>query len=252
MPRIDRIRIANFRGASTEFSLSFAPKKQITLILGENGTGKTTIVDALDAIGNESGGSLTTKSSTSLKSHLPTVGHKPADIALELTAGGQSWTAGLSSKGAIVTSPKPCPPIHVLRRINLQRFIDSRPADRYKELKNLIGVENVEKSEESLKSSVDNVKRLYEQAVRSRAEAEEQLENIWAAEGFPGASWQTWADDTASADIAQLIRRIERLRNTRAAISDALQGAQSWIAATDEVIERETAVAEVERESTLR
>nr|MDP9469555.1 AAA family ATPase [Chloroflexota bacterium] len=84
MPRIDRIRIHNFRGASAPFTLGFAKQKPLVVIFGENGTGKTTIVDALDAVGNGSGGSLTTKSSTTLRTHLPTLGKKPSDMVMEV------------------------------------------------------------------------------------------------------------------------------------------------------------------------
>lgn len=104
MPRIDRIRIHNFRGASAPFTLGFAKQKPLVVIFGENGTGKTTIVDALDAVGNGSGGSLTTKSSTTLRTHLPTLGKKPSDMVMEVTSGNTTWTATLG-KGGIVTTP---------------------------------------------------------------------------------------------------------------------------------------------------
>lgn len=64
MARVDRLVVENYRGASTRLQLDFETSKPVALIFGENGTGKTTIADALDALGNSSKGSLEEKSST--------------------------------------------------------------------------------------------------------------------------------------------------------------------------------------------
>ena len=104
MPPISRVSIHNFRGASTPFELEFSPQKKVVLIFGENGTGKTTIVDALDAVGNCSGGSLHTRSSTTLRNHMPTIGKTSAEMVVSLTAGTAVWNASLE-----VTGLSPCP-----------------------------------------------------------------------------------------------------------------------------------------------
>jgi hypothetical protein len=247
MPRIDRVRIHNFRGASTPFGISFAPKKPIVVIFGENGTGKTTIVDALDAVGNGSGGSLTTKSSTTLRTHLPTVGKKPADMLMEVSSDGTTWTATLS-KSEIVTSPMPRPAIQVLRRVNLQRFIDTPPGDRYKELRHLIGVERVERSEEALKRALESAKQEFDEAVRVRSGAEEQLETIWDQEGRPGVDWRSWAGEAAGADPTSLRESVHRSRQTREAIEGAVRAKLACDQAAATVVGRRDAAAAVARE----
>ena len=55
--RIDKLRINNFRGSSKQIEFNFE-NKPITLIFGENGTGKSSIVDAFDFICNQNLGSL--------------------------------------------------------------------------------------------------------------------------------------------------------------------------------------------------
>ncbi len=247
MPRIDRIRIHNFRGASAPFTLGFAKQKPLVVIFGENGTGKTTIVDALDAIGNGSGGSLTTKSSTTLRTHLPTLGKKPSDMVMEVTSGNTTWTATLG-KGGIVTSPTPRPPIQVLRRTNLQRFIDSPPGQRYAELRHLIGVDRVEKSEEALKRALDGAKQQFEDAVRDLSSAEDQLANIWQAEGRPGSDWRSWASEAARADATHLMQGVERSRRTREAVASALRTKSAWEQAEAALIARHQALAGIEQE----
>jgi DNA repair exonuclease SbcCD ATPase subunit len=247
MPRIDRIHIHNFRGASSPFTIAFANQKPLVVIFGENGTGKTTIVDALDAVGNGSGGSLTTKSSTTLRTHLPTVGKKPSDMVLEVESGATTWTASLT-RSEIVTTPAPRPPIRVLRRVNLQRFIDSPPGKRYEELRQLIGVERVERSEEALKRALDAAKLQFDEAVRVRSDAEDQLETIWQAEGGPGGGWRAWAHDAAAADSTALLKGVGRSRATREAITDAVRVKDVWDDAETVLVERRDAVAIVEYE----
>jgi wobble nucleotide-excising tRNase len=222
MPRIDRIRIHNFRGASTPLDIEFAKNKRMIVIFGENGTGKTTIVDALDAVANCSGGSLTTKSSTNLRAHMPTAGKKSADMVVEITAGNLTWRASLN-RNELVTTPMPRPKILVLRRTNLQRFIDSQPAERYKELRHLIAVEQVERSEEALKRASDDVKQQFDEAVWVRSNSEEQLENLWRDQGCPDSDWATWAKTEASKDSSGLMQQARTLRATREAIVSALR-----------------------------
>ena len=47
-----------FRGSSETFKLDFEKSKKLSLIYGENGTGKTTICDAFEFLASERIGSL--------------------------------------------------------------------------------------------------------------------------------------------------------------------------------------------------
>jgi hypothetical protein len=219
----------------------------MVVIFGENGTGKTTIVDALDAVANCSGGSLTTKSSTTLPAHLPTAGKKSTDMVVEITAGSTTWRASLN-KNKLVTTPMPRPKVLVLRRTNLQRFIDSQPADRYRELRHLIGVEQVERSEDALKQASDGVKAQFDDAVRIRADSEDQLEKLWRDEGFPDTDWATWAKAEAGKDSSILMERARDLRATREAIAGALRSRNELVEADASVGEHQQDLARIEDE----
>ena len=78
--RIKIIKLSYFRGATKPLKIDFDPSKSMTMIFGENGTGKSTLVDALDFVFNKDCGSLKEKSSTNIQSHLPALGSKPNDV----------------------------------------------------------------------------------------------------------------------------------------------------------------------------
>jgi DNA repair exonuclease SbcCD ATPase subunit len=51
--KIKSISISNFRGSSQRVNINFDSSKPLSLIFGENGTGKSTIIDAFDFICNK-------------------------------------------------------------------------------------------------------------------------------------------------------------------------------------------------------
>ena len=55
---IEKLRLKHFRGASQTTEVTFDTKKSLVMVFGENGTGKSTIADALDLVANKSVGSL--------------------------------------------------------------------------------------------------------------------------------------------------------------------------------------------------
>jgi len=59
--RIEQLKVCAFRGATTELVIAFDPGKPVTMIFGENGTGKSTIVDAIGFVCNGNLGSLNNK-----------------------------------------------------------------------------------------------------------------------------------------------------------------------------------------------
>lgn len=245
MPRIDQLRIENFRGASTKLELTFSAKKKLVVIFGENGTGKTTIVDALDAIANCSGGSLALKSSTDVRAHWATVGKASSEIAVECTSGNVTWKSYLR-KREIVTEPAPGPNIRVLRRSNLQKFIESQPARRYEELRHLIGVERVEKSEEALKRAVEETKTDLESAVRQYGESESQLRELWLEQGSQFEGALNWARTVASQDPKAFDLRANAIRKTRDEVDQADRRVRELRDAETELTQRIEAAANVE------
>ena len=48
VPSLMSLTVENLRGAVTPFTLAFEKSKKLTIIYGENGTGKSTVADAFD------------------------------------------------------------------------------------------------------------------------------------------------------------------------------------------------------------
>ena len=89
--RITGLRIESFRGATNRTERQFDPAKPLVVIFGENGTGKSTLVDALDLIANERIGSLKDRSSANEKKHAPAIGKKCKDIKVTVCRGKDKW-----------------------------------------------------------------------------------------------------------------------------------------------------------------
>lgn len=217
MARLEVLSIANYRGAAGRLRLDFDRSKAIAVVFGENGTGKTTIADALDALGNCSIGSLEDRSSTS-RAHLPTIGKSASDIDIQLTAGGNSWTATVSRAG-VTCAPEPRPYIRILRRSHLLRLVNAEPAERYKGLQRFIDVEKVERAEAALAEACTAARRRVELTTVRRDTASRSLEVIWKNEGNPGEDALEWAKRESEADPAVLRSDARSLTETAAAVA---------------------------------
>ena len=245
MTRIDQLIVENYRGATTRLQLDFDGGKPVALVFGENGTGKTTIVDALDAVGNCSKGSLEDKSSTRARDHLPTIGKKPADILIMLTSGANTWSATLTGDN-LSTNPEPRPKIHVLRRSHLQKLIEAQPAQRYEALRHFIDVGKVERAENALRDAVSGAKMEFNATVKRRVDAEAQLQTVWEAEEKPGMNALEWAKTIAEHDTAKLDQEIERLRLVQSTITPAETCLTEWQLARATADQRLTETKEID------
>ncbi len=247
MARIDQLIVENYRGATTRLQLDFDGGKPVALVFGENGTGKTTIVDALDAVGNCSKGSLEDKSSTRARDHLPTIGRNPADILIRLTSGANTWRATLTGDN-LSTNPEPRPKIHVLRRRHLQKLIEAQPAQRYEALRHFIDVGKVERAENALRDAASGAKEELNAVVTRRIDAEAQLQTVWEAEEKPGMNALEWAKTIAEHDTVKLDQEIEQLRLVQSTITRAETSLTEWQLARATADQRLTESKEIDEE----
>jgi len=131
----------------------------------------------------------------------------------------------------VVVDPVPGPRARILRRTNLQRFIDAKPADRYGELKYLIAVDMVEKSEKALSDAANHAANAANQFARDRESALELLEGIWKSEGSPGIDAIAWAESELARDQAGIEAQERAFANTSRALRSLLHAGQQYEAA---------------------
>ena len=150
--QLKHLRIKQFRGSTKDFSLTFDASKPLTLIYGENGSGKTTIADAIDFVGNGRVGSLERRGLGVLRPYWATLGMSHGDILVELSIDNQTWQAKAGAKGVAVTPVGVAPPkVEVLRRNSILQLVQEAPKEKYDALKPFIDISLVEQAEAALR-----------------------------------------------------------------------------------------------------
>ncbi len=218
-----KLELDAFRGATRPFSLVFDPSKRISLLYGENGTGKSTLADALVCLCTDDLGSLDDKSGAD-KSYLVAAGRDPEDLRLALDTTQGTVNARYSSK-KIVRTPQEAPlKLRHLRRSSVVALSTAAPSARYEYLAGYFDLTGIAKSEDHLRSLVRTLKNDLDRAVSSLESAEKILEAVWQKEGGLFDDWRAWAEYEAGKDLQEQrtqLRQVEQLL----AFGDALLGA---------------------------
>jgi len=221
--RLEKVAISRFRGGTCPFEVDFDADKAVAIIFGENGTGKSTIADAI-AFGLHGDLGCLRFVSVGPRKHkfLNSVGTKSGEMQVAVTVGGETWKARLVKNEPDVTGTHAAPPVHVLRRVELLKLINSEPSKRYDALRGLIDVQRVEASEVELRQAVKESVTAVEHASESQATAEEILTEQWRQSGSAAnVTPLQWAREAATADLPTLKKRIEDSRGFLAAHGDA-------------------------------
>jgi energy-coupling factor transporter ATP-binding protein EcfA2 len=237
--RIEKLRLKAFRGATKDVSIDFDPDKKITMIFGENGTGKSTIIDGITFLCDQDIGSLQDRSGASEKKFLVSAGQKPADLLVELKAANDSWSATLSGKNIVVNPKAGYPQLKVLRRAQLSAFIEEEPSKRYARIKEFIETPGIDKSEQSLRDAEKTARDRVEELVRDYSNAEIHLNEAWEKEKKPGKDALSWAQEIIDKDVSDLERQnisIQALDAKVTALKNAVAALQKNIA--DEEVAR--------------
>ncbi len=239
--KISNIKMAGFRGATLPVEIEFDPNKSVTLIFGENGTGKSTIADAFDFVCNQSYGSLDSYSlGGPSRKYVASVNCELIDVEVSLSCGSSTWTALFSKEGPVVTPQNDCPDARILRRKSILKLIEAQPKPRFEELKAFIAVPGIDKSEKALRDAVTETDREYDEATRALAQAEQELEKLWSTEGRPGKTASDWANKEAGKDVAQLISKVSEISK----IVTAFQDSETALKLLDNAISNQTIAKE--------
>lgn len=160
--KIKSIRIESFRGI---LSLPMALNGNSLLIRGENGTGKSSFVDSLEYFFTGNVKRFDTAKSISFKKHGPHVTKKIKDIRIEvefnpgnidIVRTHDSFTEIPASFQSYFRIPQEGS--FILRRDQLLAFIICTPANRYKAIGDILGIQDLDEMELELKRAFDSKK----------------------------------------------------------------------------------------------
>lgn len=166
-PALQSVAIECFRGCIEPFTLNFEKGKAITLIYGENGSGKSTICDALELLASGRIGSLDNRGLGSrTERFLKTVAKKSGDPVVELKCAGcrckvtsrkqLEWSHEATPH--VVACHQKRPRVLVLRRAQILDLITAQASDRYEAIERFVNVESVETCEEALDALIKTLR----------------------------------------------------------------------------------------------
>ncbi|MFC1492882.1 AAA family ATPase [candidate division KSB1 bacterium] len=211
---IHKIELSGFRGATVPFTLEFDHSKDVTMLFGENGSGKSSILDSIDVVANSCIGSLEDISvGRNPGKYLCSLGTPPTNLGITLHSDPEIWTGTMHSNNISITGPDIKPIVTILRRNKILTLVLAQPKDRYDALKRFIDIGKVEQSEKSLELELKKVNESINELVRSRQRQNEQLENVWETENKPGPGTTAleWASDKVETGIENLETQLEHL-----------------------------------------
>lgn len=252
---LTKLTIAHLRGAVEPFELPFEKGRKLTIIYGENGTGKSTICDALEFLSKGKIGSLDNRGlGTNITRYWSAVNKTSADVSVVLDAAGATCRATMNKANVIADPPEARPQVEVLRRSQILALLETTPGKRYEAISRFIDVSGIETSEQALRGLIKDLNSSRDIAAARISENQDSIEQFWAAAGRPGTSALAWAEaetqrdpdapDPELAALASLERAYLRLADHPARLvtaTELLYHAQA-----------DNALAEAEAESQLQ
>ncbi|MDT3696016.1 MAG: AAA family ATPase [Ignavibacterium sp.] len=215
MSKLQSIKLESLKGATNEIVIDFEPRTNLTVIYGENGTGKTSIVDAFDIVCNNKIGSLETKSvGTQKGKYLIALRKRRQDFKVSLQYHHNQWQSSLGNNFQPTTiGPDNKPRVSILWREKIQEFISAQPNKRYEAIKSFIETPKCERTENLINELKKSNEENLENSTNALVEAEEALKNLWQLEGQQNDDYLTWAQSKISRSTEELESEISRYKN---------------------------------------
>ncbi|MCA9406295.1 MAG: hypothetical protein KC684_07155 [Candidatus Omnitrophica bacterium] len=198
--KIKQIKLRKFRGATDETTIDFDCQKHMVVIFGENGTGKTTILDSVDFACNQCPEvSLKNKSVGKNKyKYLNSLASKLDELEVEVTTSQDiTSSAKLVSKGEVSVSEE-LPPVEILRRDSILKIVTGQPKERFNEIRNMVSFPRIKQMEDALRLYYKNVQEALNEATKEYQQAETALNETWKNVGNKEKEALEWAKERSA------------------------------------------------------
>lgn len=247
---LKNLTIEHLRGSVSPFGLPFEKGKKLTVVYGENGTGKSTICDAFDFLGKGKVGSLENRGLGRLNKYWPSVGKKPNDVSVTLeTFDDASWRASIVRSDVVVNPVATRPRVEVLRRSQILSLVEAKPADRYAAISRFIDVSGVETSEATLRGLIRDLKQNREVAVARVQENQDAIRQFWESAGEVGSDPLAWAEAESKRDPDASDAEVTALATLQAAYSKLLDYPPRLNAAAQSVVAAKSSAAAAQQKT---
>lgn len=220
---LKKLSIEHLRGSVLPFSIDFEKGKKLSVIYGENGTGKSTICDALEFLGKGNVGSLDNRGLGRTSRYWHSIGKKPADVSVTLETATATCRATVGKTEVVVSPPEHRPRVEVLRRSQIASLLEAKPAERYAAISRFIDVSGIETSEAALRDLIRETKAGRDVAVARVHENQEAIRQFWEEASKPGTDSLLWAETESKRDASAFdaeIVAIDQLCKAYARLSD--------------------------------
>lgn len=206
------LHLSALRGATQPLTIDFEKKKKITIIYGDNGTGKSTICDALEFLSEGTVGSLEERGLGRSERYWHSTGKRPVDLVVKLSTDHGEWEGRLNKSKPAIVPDSPRPRVEILRRSQILKLITQQASKRYDAIRPFIELEGIEKAEASLRGLIKTENDKLTEAATRLGENRTTLEDCWLEMGSPGTSALDWARAEIARDRTQLDRESLQLR----------------------------------------
>ncbi|MBB5352105.1 recombinational DNA repair ATPase RecF [Haloferula luteola] len=246
-----KLSLEAFRGVDSPFEIRFDTKQNLTVLYGENGSGKTTISDAFEFVIDGTAGSLEEKSldGKSKLGQLVNACRKAVDLRVSLEVAGQTRSARLARQ-KVQLDGRLAYRLKVLSRKNITKLVEETPANRFKRIQDFVSIPALDREEAALNELVLSEQRNLESQSKLIAQAGEMLSALFeehadkAKYGSRQDQWQRDLLQDSAETIAEnfqmlddLNQQIKRLRDDFKPLADSYPA----VAKAQEAVKKEEA-----------
>lgn len=211
---LSSITLTAFRGAVEASTIRFRADASLAVIYGPNGSGKTTICDAFDYLGNGVVGSIQKRGlGSSLKKFAPSVGKPAEDLEVLLKfRDGSEHSSGSAPSALGAPQEAAGVRIAVLRRSQLVGLLESAPSERYEAIRKLLDVSEIECVEAELRTLERTTLGQARSTLDKLGENDQALNRLWKDVGSPGENADSWAETELARDTTTSASEMSTLR----------------------------------------